>query len=213
MSAFDPKQTLAKCLLSTHCGHYRACYRYTAQVEGLAMNADLALQAIETVAVVVGVVFGLIQLRQLRFQREIQAGIELLHPLQAPQMAEAVMTIHVLPDGLTGEQLHQKLADRFGSIMGVLALFESLGPVIARGHVPIEMYADSYRGVTVICWRKMQPYIEERRRQGWPNLFEWLQWLAERMEERTDLAADLPAFERFRNWKSAADYERLRRQR
>ena len=173
------------------------------------MHAVVALQAIETVALVVGVVFGLIQLRQLRFQREIQAGIELLHPLQAPQMAEAVMMIHSLPNGLTGEQLHHKLGDSFGCVMGVLGLFESLGPIIARGHVPIEMYADSYRGVTVICWKKMRPYIEERRRQGWPNLFEWVQWLAERMEERADLANDVPAFERFKTWKSASDYERL----
>src|ERR1051325_7776685 len=120
------------------------------------MQADLALQAIETAAVVVGVVFGLIQLRQLRFQREIQAGIELLHPLQAPQMAEAVMAVHSQPDGLTGEQVHQKLGDRFGSILGVLGLFESLGPIIARGYISLDMYADSYRGVTVICWKKMQ---------------------------------------------------------
>ena len=175
------------------------------------MNADLALQAVETAAVVIGVVFGLIQLRQLRFQREIQAGIELLHPLQSPQMAEAVMTIHSLPDGLTGEQLHRELGDRFGSIMSVLALFESLGPVIARGHVPIEMYADSYRGVTVICWSKMRPYIEERRKQGWPNLYEWLQWLAERMEDRADLSTDLPAFEQFKSWNRPADFDRLSR--
>jgi len=173
------------------------------------MHAALALQAIETAAVVLGVAFGLIQLRQLRFQREIQAGIELLHPLQAPQMAETVLTVHSLPDGLKGEQLKERLGEKFGSVMAVLGLFESLGPIIARGHVPIEMYADSYRGVTVICWRKLQPYIEERRRQGWPNLFEWVQWLAERMQERADLASDVPAFERFRNWRTAADYERL----
>lgn len=174
------------------------------------MHADLLLQAIETIAVVAGVVFGLVQLRQLRLQREVQAGIELLHPLQAPQAAEALMAIHALPDGLTGDQLHQYLGQRFGAVMGVLGLFESLGPLIARGHVPIEMYGDSYRGVTVICWRKMRPYIEERRRHGWPNLFEWLQWLAERMEERADLTSDVPAFERFASWKSGADYERLR---
>lgn len=174
------------------------------------MNADLALQAIETCAVVLGVVFGLIQLRQLRLQREVQAGIELLRPLQAPAAAEALMTIHSLPDRLKGERLAKALGDRFGSVMGVLALFESLGPLIARGHVPIDMYADSYRRVTVICWRKLQPYIEERRRQGWPNLFEWLQWLAERMEERSDLDNDAPAFERFKSWQRGADYDRLR---
>ena len=175
------------------------------------MGTDLALQAIETGAVVVGVVFGLIQLRQLRYQREIQAGIELLRPLHSPMMPENVMAIYALPDGLTGEQIREKLGDRFGSILAVLGLFESLGPVVARGHIPIEMYADSYRGVTVFCWRKMKPWIEEQRAQGWPNLFEWLQWLADRMDERLALSSEVPAFEQFSAWKSSADYARLSR--
>lgn len=175
------------------------------------MHADVILQAVETIAVVAGVIFGLIQLRQLRLQREVQAGVELLRPLQAAETAQALMTIHALPEGLAADQLHRRLGDRFGSVMGVLALFESLGPLIARGHVPIEMYADSYRGVTVICWRKMRPYIEERRKEGWPNLFEWLQWLADRMAERSDLSSDVPAFERFKTWRSGADFEHLRR--
>ena len=95
------------------------------------MHADIVLQAIETTAVVVGVVFGLIQLRQLRFQREIQAGIELLRPLHSPMMPENVMAIYALPDGLTAEQIEEKLGGRLGSILAVLGLFESLGPIIA----------------------------------------------------------------------------------
>ena len=93
--------------------------------------------------------------------------------------------------------------------MGMLALLESLGPQVARGHVPIDMYAEQYRRITVICWSKMRPYIERRRRDGWPNLCEWLQWLAERMDERSHLLNNSPAFERFRDWKTAADYQRL----
>lgn len=99
------------------------------------MSADLALQAIETAAVVVGVVFGLIQLRQLRYQREIQARIELLRPLHSLMMPENVMAIYALPDGLNGKQIRKKLGDRFGSILAVLGLFESLGPLIARGRI------------------------------------------------------------------------------
>ncbi len=175
------------------------------------MGADLALQAIETAAVVVGVVFGLVQLRQLRYQREVQAGIELLRPLHSPLMPETVMAIKSLPDGLTAEQTREKLGDRFGSILAVLGLFESLGPVIARGHIPIEMYADSYRGVTVICWQKMKPWIEDQRAQGWPNLYEWLEWLADRMGERLTRSSERPAFERFAAWKSGADYARMSR--
>ncbi len=173
------------------------------------MSWELALQGIETLAVVTGVAFGLIQLRQLRHQREVQAGLELLAPLQTPESAEALLTIHDLPDNLTGEELRQRLGAQYKSSMATIALFESLGPIVARGHVPIEMYAEFYRGPTVLCWRKFKRYIEEERQNGWPTLFEWLQWLAERMEERAPAHSDVPAFKLFSSWERPADYYRL----
>ena len=173
------------------------------------MSWEFALQLIQTVAVVIGVAFGLIQLRQLREQREVQAGLELLAPMQTPEVAEALLTIHELPDNLPGADLRQRLGTQYKPAMATLALFESLGPVVARGHVPIEMYAEFYRGPTILCWRKFRRYIEEERHRGWPTLFEWLQWLAERLEERTPADSDWPAHQRFAGWKRSADYYRL----
>ena len=175
------------------------------------MSLQLFLQAVETLAVVFGVGFGLVQLRQLRHQREVQAGLELLAPLQTPESAEALLIIHNLPDNSTGDELRQRLGAQYRSAMATLAQFESLGPIVARGHVPIEMYAEFYRGPTILCWRKFRRYIEEERKEGWPALFEWLQWLAERMEDRVPRAADVPAFRRFAGWRSSADYDRLNR--
>ena len=171
------------------------------------MSLQLALQALETAAVVVGVVFGLVQLRQLRHQREIQAGTELLHSL--PRMATASLMLYELPDNLSGEQLRSRLGDKFESVFDLLAVFESLGPLVARGQVPIDLYAAFYRGATVVAWRKVRRYVLEERKSGWPNLFEWVQWLAERMEDRDPLFADVPAPERLREWKTSDDYERL----
>jgi len=68
---------------------------------------------------------------------------------------------------------------------------------------------DFHRGVTVLCWKKLRRYVEEQRQAGWPSLFEWLQWLAERMDERRATSSDVPAFERFKNWNYSGDYERL----
>ena len=174
------------------------------------MSWELALQFIETLAIIVGVGFGLVQLRQLRIQREVQAGIELLHPLQAPQSVEAIMMVYSLPDNLSGDQIRERLGAHFGPVLGVLGLFESLGPLVARGHVPIDMYSDFYRGVTVLVWKKLRGYIEEQRQSGWPSLFEWLQWLAERMDERQTHSSDVPAFELLKFWNHSGDYERLR---
>ena len=173
------------------------------------MSSELLLQIIQTAAIVVGVVFGLIQLRQIRVQREMQAGAELLRPLQSPEMAEAILLLHDLPDDLDGAAFKASLGKEFGSVMALLALFESLGPLVARGHIPLAMYAEFYRGATVVCWKKVRGYVEEQRRSGWPNLFEWVQWLAERMEERASLSPDIPAFERFKDWRDSGDYERL----
>jgi hypothetical protein len=177
------------------------------------MSWDLALQAIETAAVVIGIAFGLIQLRQLQHQREVQAGLELLAPLQAPDSTEALLIMHALPDNLTGEELRRRLGAHYKSAMATLGLFESLGPIVARGHVPIGMYAEFYRGPTVLCWRKFNRYIGEERENGWPTLFEWLQWLAERMEDFAPTGGDIPAYRRFSKWKRSADYDRLSRMR
>lgn len=173
------------------------------------MTIGFALQLIETSAIVVGVVFGLVQLRQLRNQREIQAGLELLGPLQTSESAEALLLLHSLPDNLSGDELRQRLGENFRPVFATLALLESLGPIVARGHVPINMFAEFYRGPTLLCWRKVRRYVEEQRQLGWPSLFEWLQWLAERMEERVPPSGDLPAFEQFRSWKRSSDFSRL----
>jgi hypothetical protein len=169
------------------------------------------LQAIETTAVVVGVGFGLAQLSQLRIQREVEAGLELLRPLQSLESAEALMILHGLPDDLSSEELRTRLGDEFEAVLATAALFESLGPLVARGHVPFGMYAEYYRGPTVLTWRKLRRYVEEQRQAGWPTLFEWLQWLAERMAAIAPDSSSEPAFQRFRTWRHPRDYRRLRR--
>ena len=81
------------------------------------MSLASALQVIETLAVVIGVAFGLLQLRQLRHQREVQAGLELLAPLQTPEVTEALLIIHGLPDDLAGDELRKRLGAQFKSVM------------------------------------------------------------------------------------------------
>ena len=175
------------------------------------MSWELGLQLIQTAAVVAGVAFGLIQLRHIREQREVQAGVELLRPLQSPEMAETILQIHNLPEDLSSQELRAILADDFGRVLALLAMFESLGPLVARGHVPIDMYEEFYRGPTVVSWNKLQRYIEEQRKMGWPTLYEWTQWLADRMRERSLRKPDLPAYQRFRSWTDSRDFEKLAR--
>jgi hypothetical protein len=168
---------------------------------------ELALQVLETAAVVIGVVFALLQVRALKVQHEVQGGAALLNSLQSRDTGSTALLLYALPDGLDGAALKQRLGADFDAVIALASMFESLGPLVARGHVPVEIYADYYRGLTVLCWRRLRRYVEEERAAaGWSNLFEWLQWLAERMDERAPLARDVPAFERYRDWRSPADF-------
>lgn len=160
------------------------------------MDWHVVVEIVQTAAVLFGVGFGLDQLRSLRQQRDAKAGIELMRPLQTPEMAEAIIQVYRLPDGLDESGLRQHLGPEFGRTLALLAMFESLGPLVARGHVSLDMYAQSYRGPTIFAWQRFRKYVEAERERGWPMLFEWLQWLAERLEERANREADLPAFQR-----------------
>ncbi len=175
------------------------------------MSLALGLQILETAAVVIGVVFGLIQLKQLRHQRETAAGMELLHSLR--EMGSASLLLYDLQDDLTGEELRAELGDDFRGVFDFLCVFESLGPLVARGQVPVEMHADFYRGATIVSWSKVRRYVIEKRQLGWSTFFEWLQWLAEQMEKRTPLVESAPAFDRLQAWQKKEDFDRLSKNR
>ncbi|MDZ4691666.1 hypothetical protein [Terricaulis sp.] len=173
------------------------------------MTIELFLQIVQTLAVVVGGLFAVDQLRQMRLQREIQTGAELLRSMQSPLTASTALMVVELPDNLSTAELKAATGDKFADVLYLCAVFESMGPLIARGHLSIDYYADFYRGATVLCWKKLQRYTEEQRANGFSNLFEWFQWLAERLEARTP-SIDASAQVQFADWKSPADYQRLR---
>lgn len=131
------------------------------------MTLELTLQIVQTIAVVVGVVFGLIQLYQLRVQREAQGAAEMLRSLQTTLTARAALLMYELPDNLSTMEFKAKLGeDDFAAVSSLMATFESLGPLVARGHIPIDVYADYYRGATVVCWRKARSNIATGRHRA-----------------------------------------------
>lgn len=177
------------------------------------MTIELGLQIIQTLAIVLGGLFAVDQLRQMRIQRELQVGAEMVRSMQSPIMASTALLIFDLPDNLSTAELKAKVGDRFGDVVYMASVFESMGPLVARGQLSLDYYAEFYRGATILCWRKMRRYTEEQRASGYPNIFEWFQWLAERLEERQPYASDVPAHVQFKEWRSPADHQRLGRKR
>jgi hypothetical protein len=165
------------------------------------MPIEIALQALETAAVMTGIGFAIVQVRQYRRDRRRAAAIELLHSFQTPAFAEALNIVYNLPDGLSREALETRLQGRFHIIYALMTTWESLGILVHMGEVDIDLVEDFFSGPILISWRKLQGHVHgERTATGRETIEEWFQWLAERLQERESAKPAQPAHIEFRNW-------------
>ena len=152
------------------------------------------------VAVLVGLTFGAIELRQLRTAQEAQAILELYQTAQAPEFVRGSQLILSLPSGLSAAELREIEATEHGLMMQQVTLtFEALGVMVYRGDVSIEWVDEIFRLLILTSWDKFESLtLDERQRTGYPGVMEWHQWLAERIRERGEDPA--PAYEAYRDW-------------
>jgi len=98
------------------------------------MDLPSTLPFIVKAALIVGLGFGLFQLRALRQQQDEQGGAELLRALQSPLTARASIIVFELPDDLSAEALKERLGSGLEAVTGLMAMVESLSPLVARTH-------------------------------------------------------------------------------
>ncbi len=166
------------------------------------MDLELLLQAVQTAAVVAGIGFAVYETRRYREERNREAAFELLHAFQTPEFARALVLLYRLPDGLPKREIEQRLGEDVYLVNALAGTWESLGILVHKGEIPLDLVDDFFSGPIVVSWRKMQGYyLDERRDTGRETIAEWTQWLAERFEAREGNAAPLPAHVQFRDWR------------
>jgi hypothetical protein len=164
----------------------------------LANLADI----IASLGVMLGLVFAGIQLRQFRLSQEREAVLELLHSYQTPSLARGLQLMFALPDDLSRAEVEARLGEDLATLWVVMVTWESLGVLIYRGQVELAIFDDFFSGPLLLSWRKLQRYVEEYRAQlQRETIFEWFQWLAERMQERESQVPPLPAHIGCRDWR------------
>jgi hypothetical protein len=158
---------------------------------------------INALAVTAGVIFAAAQIRYYRQRRRRDAMLELVRSFQSPAFASAFRRVLSLPDGATTAQIREKLGPDGEEIVYLVTLtWESLGVMLFRGEVTIDLLDDFFSGPILISWRKLNVFVEEDRRALDRNtVAEWFQWLVERMIEREKEAAAVPAHIAHRDWK------------
>jgi hypothetical protein len=152
-------------------------------------------------AIITGIVFGLIQLRQHQKQVRSTSIMELARSFEHREFTEAYRLIADLDDGLTADQFNALGDEYVSAALRVSFKFETIGVLIHKQVVPMDAMSDLVGGAAILIWGKLKNWVQETRTsQNHELLFEWFQWLVERLEARGEDARD-PAYEAHRDWR------------
>lgn len=154
------------------------------------------------IAVIGGVLFAVIQIRQYREGKQREIALELLRSFQTPDFAKALRAVFYMPDGLTREEVEAYAGEDMHLVYALGTTFESLGILVFRGEVSLALVDDFFSGPITISWRKLKPYhIGEREELNRETIGEWFEWLADRMSERESNRPPVPAHIAHKSWR------------
>jgi hypothetical protein len=167
------------------------------------MNLPLILQLVGTTIMIIGVAFGLQNIRQYYIARKREGAILMLNSFQTNDFVRGLLIIFNLPDNTGKAEIEQLPADQFLAIYMVLGTWERLGILVYRREIDLGLVEDAFSGPVVQSWQKLERYIKEfRAHHQRDTAMEWFQWLAERILERETEAHPVPAYVAHRNWKA-----------
>jgi hypothetical protein len=167
------------------------------------MDISTIANLINAFAVTTGVIFAAAQIRQYSQRRQRDAMLELVRSFQSPAFTAALRRVLSLPDGADSAKIREVLGpDGEDAVYLVSLTWESLGVLVFRREVTLDLVDDFFSGPLVISWRKLEVYSEEwRRTLNRETGNEWFHWLAERMLEREKTSPPIPAYIAHRDWR------------
>jgi hypothetical protein len=143
------------------------------------------LSALGSVALIVGIGIGLVQLRGLRTQRQEELVIRAYSPLLDTALTQAYWRIHTWDFETFADFQARASVDDWSALDQVATYFEMMGVLYKRGHAKLDLLDDLYAGSLLITWRKVGPFIIGYRAQAnLPDYAQWFERLARALDKR-----------------------------
>jgi hypothetical protein len=166
------------------------------------VNLSTLANIATALTVLIGLGFGVIEMRRVRREREDRAAFAAIQAVLTPAWMRSMIVVHGIPDGSSASQIEAD-AKVLDASHAVAVILEGLGYSVYARLVPLKV--SDLMGRTVrLAWRKLRPYIEEdRQRTGSQKTFEWFQWLAMQLERHSPGKTNLQvgAQEAYQDWK------------
>jgi hypothetical protein len=166
------------------------------------MNWPVIIDLVSAIALCAGVIFAAYQLVELRRQHRRDAVLGLVRSFQSGDFTAALGRINSLPDGADRATIERVLGpDGRDQVFLVGLTWESLGVLTFRREIDMGTIDDFFSGAITISWRKLHTFVEDDRESlERQTVWEWFEWLADRMREREDRSAPIPAHIAHRDW-------------
>lgn len=152
------------------------------------------------IAVIFGFTFGLFEYHRNKVLERKEAAASLAQSFQTIELAAAIRLLMELPEPFDSDK-YKKLSKTDKDLLWLLfASIESIGILVHRGELPLDLVDEFFSLPVVEGWRKLAPYIIELRDdlEG-PQAWEWYQWLAELMIQSHQSSERIPAYIKHRN--------------
>jgi hypothetical protein len=159
--------------------------------ETITLIANLAL----ALSFIVGLVFGIVQVRAAARDRRERLTLETLREFQSREFVELMHFIiyNDLPSSLEAMQTLSAHDRTF--LIQFSQEMESLGILVAEQLIDIDLVDKTLGSFVTTSWEKYKPlFLDIRVNQPDPFLGEYFQWLAERIEERMRLNPRKPFY-------------------
>jgi hypothetical protein len=167
------------------------------------MDLSTFANVVNAIAVTAGVIFAAAQIRYYRQRRRRDAMLELVRSFQSPAFTSALRRVLSLPDNADAQKVREVLGpDGEDAVYLVSLTWESLGVLVFRRELELDLVDDFFSGPILLSWQKLKVYSEEwRRTLNRETGSEWFHWLAERMMEREKVTPPVPAYIAHSDWR------------
>jgi hypothetical protein len=163
-----------------------------------------ALNIASTLTLIGALIFAGLQVRVASRMRAEQAALAIVEAIQSEGWSHSLSVIIHLPDDVTPEQIDERGPECTQAIEDYGVRIETVGYMVFRGIIAIETIEQLLGGAITLFWARARPWVErDRQRAASDRQFEWVQWLAERLEQRKSGRTAEPAYLKYANWQPA----------
>jgi len=156
--------------------------------------------------VIIGVIFGVIQIRYYRAERHENATMEIMRAFQTVEFTSALRMINQYQADCRRCSETPVTPELQESMLLITTTLESIGLMVYRRLVPFRLVQQLMGGSIQAAWAILRGYVElTRETTGRPSVYEWFQWLAEQLDRHPEYQDMIGAYEKYQQWRPERD--------